>query len=217
MGPLLPDNPDYPPQIARLYIVDGATQQLYAHQALFPNSSPLILDVLQPLQEMLHACNHFVQKFRIAAAYNDPSILNLQWRITNGATAGTVNPRLYNVPQTSELAAFIQDAQQPCSYCGDIVVHRHGGGVKRMTELNHAYDPLHFVLLFPCGEADWHDGLHQVSDNIEATPEKPILWQFRAYQLQVSAGANCVLYQACKIAEEYFVDMFAKIEQSHLA
>ena len=27
-----------------------------------------------------------------------------------------------------------------------------------MTELNHAYDPLHFVLLFPRGEAGWHDG-----------------------------------------------------------
>ena len=197
--------------------MDGATQQLYARQALFPNSSPLRLDVLQPLQEMLHACNPFVQEFRIAAAYNDPSIPNLQWRITNGAPAGTVDPRLYNVPQTTELAAFIPDAQQPRSYCRDIVVHRHGGGVKRMTELNHAYDPLHFVLLFPRGEAGWHDGLRQASDDIEATPKKLTLRQFGAYRLQVRAGASCVLHQACKLAEEYFVDMFAKMEQSRLS
>ena len=86
-----------------------------------------------------------------------------------------------------------------------------------MMELNHAYDPLHFVLLFPRGEAGWHDGLRQASNDIEATPKKLTLRQFRAYRLQVRAGARCVLHQACKLAEEYFVDMFAKMEQSRLS
>ena len=34
----------------------------------------------------------------------------------------------------------------------DIVVYLRGGGVRRLNELNPAYDPLHFVLLFPRGE-----------------------------------------------------------------
>ena len=86
-----------------------------------------------------------------------------------------------------------------------------------MTELNRAYDPLHFVLLFPRGEAGWHHGLRQASDDIETTPKKLTLWQLGAYQLEVRAGARCVLHQACKLAEEYFVDMFAKMEQSRLS
>ena len=86
-----------------------------------------------------------------------------------------------------------------------------------MTELHHAYDLLHFVLLFLCSEVGWHDRLRQASNDIEAIPKKLMLQQFGVYRLQVCAGESFVLHQACNLAKEYFVDMFAKMEQRCLA
>ena len=61
-----------------------------------------------------------------------------------------VDPRTYNVPRVSDIAAFIPDRSHVAAP-RSIAVRMHGGGVKRITDLNSAYDPIHFAgqLTFP--------------------------------------------------------------------
>ena len=41
----------------------------------------------------------------------------------------------------------------------DIVVRKVGGGLHHISEFNQAFDPLHFVLLYPRGERGWGLGI----------------------------------------------------------
>ena len=38
----------------------------------------------------------------------------------------------------------------------DIILHKNDEAIKRINELNHTYDPLHYVLIFPFGQPGFH-------------------------------------------------------------
>ena len=49
--------------------------------------------------------------------------------------------------------------EQPES--GAVVLRMRNGAHYEIDEVNRAYDPLHFVLLFPCGDYGWRPGMHR--------------------------------------------------------
>jgi hypothetical protein len=51
-----------------------------------------------------------------------------------------------------------------------ILQAENGAGLFRISDLNAAYDPLHFVLMYPRGEAGWCDGISRAVDGIAAAP-----------------------------------------------
>lgn len=65
-----------------------------------------------------------------------------------------------NAPAASEMACIMPGEVSEAVRCNrDIVVYVKTGGVFRMSELNPAYDPLHFTLLFPNGDLGWHPAM----------------------------------------------------------
>ena len=66
--------------------------------------------------------------------------------------------RRYNLPTESEVALFLPNAPMGENRPRDIVVRVRGDrpGLQRISEFHAAFDPLHFVLLFPRGELGWH-------------------------------------------------------------
>ena len=127
MGPLIPEQPGTVPQFAQLYVLDSSEQQAAQRLVQFGNGQQrLQADIVQALQAMLHTCNPYVQDFKVAASYSDPHVPDLEWRIVEGKSH---DRHVYNVPCTSEIAAFVLDAQVARSYNRDIVIHPHGGGV----------------------------------------------------------------------------------------
>jgi len=142
---LLHPGPGERPQFAQLYILDGQAE-LDGRRGIMPH---IQADILQQLQEMLHLHNPFVRSLCAAAAIDAPNVPNV--RIIFRADGGP-DRRRYNEPTTPEVAAFVPDGVNTEIGTRDIVVYLRGGGVRRLNELNPAYDPLHFVLLFPRGE-----------------------------------------------------------------
>ena len=121
--------------------------QLKAWQGL-PLSSELREDLLRQLGAMLNTHNTYVQVFQHAAELEVP-IVTISLRCN-----ANVDSRTYNFPRVRDIAAFIPDRSHVAAP-RSIAIRMHGAGIKRITDLNSAYDPLHFVLLFLRGEQGW--------------------------------------------------------------
>ena len=63
--------------------------------------------------------------------------------------------RRYNAPASSEIAVLLPGDGMEASN-RDIVLHKKGGGIIRINEFNAAYDPLHYVLLFPHSDQGYY-------------------------------------------------------------
>ncbi|XP_019150680.1 PREDICTED: uncharacterized protein LOC109147533 [Ipomoea nil] len=70
----------------------------------------------------------------------------------------TKDARTYALPTTSEVAALIVGDIDPYMGQRDIVVECRSGALKRINELNPAYLPLQYPILFPYGE----DGFREI-------------------------------------------------------
>jgi hypothetical protein len=71
--------------------------------------------------------------------------------VTRVVGTGKVDRRRYNAPTASEVAGIIPGSSSR-AYTRDIIFRKRDGQVQHITDLNAAYQPLHFPLLFPRGE-----------------------------------------------------------------
>ncbi len=67
-------------------------------------------------------------------------------------TTPGVHTRLGNLPSADEVAVVICDSGGEEPNPKDVVIYRHGGSLEIVNDLNAAYSPLYYVLLFPRGE-----------------------------------------------------------------
>src|SRR6185437_14894242 len=103
------------------------------------------------LQNELHQINPFVKSFTSAGnAKTD----NMELIIHN--THGK-DMRQYNQPTASEVVDLDHVPGER-----DIVLKTHEGRLRRISELNGAYDPLQYPLLFPYGKYGWHDSIFRI-------------------------------------------------------
>ncbi|KAL7230042.1 hypothetical protein ACSBR2_008561 [Camellia fascicularis] len=71
-----------------------------------------------------------------------------------------LDPRIYNAPNTSQVAAIWHENDDNLDYRErDILVHKHEGQSQRIRYYYDCYDPLQYPLLFPFGEPGWHQGI----------------------------------------------------------
>src|SRR5450759_1619357 len=103
----------------------------------------------------MHEHNAYVRSFRAIASHTDCKDRNILLKASNKGQ----DARRYNLPTASEVAAIIPGDEMEQVDKRDIVVYVNGGGVCHISDANEAYIPLHFVLLFPYGEAGWHPGI----------------------------------------------------------
>ena len=77
--------------------------------------------------------------------------------------------RRYNQPTVSEVAVIFDMDHTPEPR--DIVIKTIEGDLKHINELNGAYDPLQYPLLFPYGEYGWHDRIFRSNEFDPHQPE----------------------------------------------
>ena len=87
-----------------------------------------------------------------------------------------------------------------------------------MNEGHATYCTLHYVLLFPRGEHEWHDELCQ---NVEedGTVKRTRITQtrFAAYRLQTRQNEKSLILRGGKLLQQYMVDMWAVADQARLS
>ena len=150
MGPLPPEE-GAKPAFAQLYILDPDKTNK-KRLDFFPDLSREVLD---KVDQMLRQHNGFVSLFERAVQTSNQENKPELKLVINANMNDVPNPRRYNTHTSNELAAFIPDGMVPEVNRRQIVLNVRCGGIKFTDDLHHDYDPLHFVLLFPRGEAGW--------------------------------------------------------------
>ena len=238
-GSLFPEE-GQAPRFAQIYIYDDA-DQVARRMCIF--NDQLDPQFLRVLQDALASVNPFVGLYRsvrerIRAPLTDTDDVRIVFR----AERTTRTSRQYALPTASEVAVLLPDHADQPDAGRDIIVEGRDGRLKRMNELHWAYDPLHYVLLFPRGEKGWspravrlirnghavdadNAGADDVSDADSDREEndqpgrptrRPFVSarQFYAYRLQVRPfdGTISVLHSCGRLFHQYIVDMYAKVE-----
>jgi len=148
----------------------------------------------------------------------------------------STDPRHYNLPTTTsnEIAVILSgDGDQPTS-ARDIVLHRHGGGLKEISYLHPLYPSLHYVLLFITEQLGWNHNIPYdiTADNQDDAVEdeegqkdqggqrskrKTVSQaEYSCYHLFPQVNESNHIFMAGKLFQEYTVDSWATSEQSHL-
>lgn len=233
MSTLLPpaDN-ETQPSYAQLYIYDpilATAQRMNRNPGLDEN-------VMRNLHDMIKA-NHFYaniyqQANEIFAGQAQTPNMQLKLHFDAGTDA-----RRYNLPTAQEVALILPGDGSEVDNRRDIILRYRaqlggGLGLQRIHQFHASYHPLHYVLLFPCGEHGWHTNIpwHQNADAQEqggdgdAEPDQdPEDVQGRvsqclyySYRLHTRPNDAPTLFQAGALFQQYIVDCWAATDQSRL-
>ncbi|KAF8987908.1 hypothetical protein BDZ89DRAFT_253112, partial [Hymenopellis radicata] len=155
MGALLPE-PGQTHSYAQLYIHDPAVA-LGIRQNTNPNLDPIIMT---DLQAMLNDCSPYVPLYKHKQAFlimrqrppEEQTDIGVRLHLSEGT-----DQRRYNLPTAGKIAAVIpgDGTEDNIKTDRDIILRMQGGGLRRISQINPLYSPLHYVLLFPKGELGW--------------------------------------------------------------
>ena len=141
------------PTYGQLYTLDGYAE-VAARVGVAPGQG-LNEDIVRRIATMLREHNPLTQMWRVAAARDAPNVVV-------SLSAELHDPhRRYNAPLVPEFGVFVPDNGDPDAPHAprQIRLQSHTGRLITVSELHPAYDPLHYVLLFPRGESGWHPAI----------------------------------------------------------
>ncbi|KNZ73733.1 hypothetical protein J132_10006, partial [Termitomyces sp. J132] len=214
-GALLPIEGNHP-VYAQLYFYDH-NQQLASCQQ---NNSRLDLQIMASLQDMLARVNPFIDLYKQARQIMREVLEGQPQRLSVTLRADFEDPRRHNNPNKQEgVAAIIPgDGSEEQSDNRDIVLHLHGGQLKRISHLHPYYTPLHYTIMFPTGEPGFHTNIHSHfgPENQQRAP-KVTQTAYYAYRLQKrTLEVNAALLWSGRLFQQYVVDAWASSEQNKL-
>lgn len=133
------------------------------------NKAHLQSTIVEELRQLLDQYNPYVKNYRfVRDRVSCNSVQDLKFRIIGKRNR---DPRRYNVPSTSEVAALIVGDIDTSHHDRDIIVETQGGRLKRISTLSSAYLPLQYPLLFARGEDGWC-GTIEYNDSLSHTAIK---------------------------------------------
>ena len=166
--------------------------------------SNLNVDDMRIIQDVLHKVNPFVHSYKAVLQLDPNTITEKRLVLRRDKKPSRAHNRTYNMPQaTNEIAIITKDDKLEPS---DIIVHKKGGGIWRISEWNRCYDPLHYVLLFPHGEDGWHGDMWKGGRRISPT-------QFYNYRFQIRPNESNNALHGAKLTQQYMCDTFYKSEK----
>jgi hypothetical protein len=175
-GSLLPER-GQPASYAQLYVYDPQA----AYRCRVTRNDNLSLSTLVSLQHVLRVHHKYSHIYRhaheVLQQYDSPTCYMKLCVLPQN------DSRRYNTPTVDEVAVVLPgDNAIKGDYC-NIILHLrpeyydgHHLRLRRINEGHPAYVPLHYVLLFPCGESGWYQGM-RVPNN----PRPITLLQYTAF------------------------------------
>ena len=169
-GSLLPSEGE-PPIYAQLYIYDPAD----ALNFRMANRWNTNLDhyTLVTLQDMLYCCHPAVQMYKQAYELTRNMPPEQQCKIALRFDQ-SCDRRRYNLPNATnnEIAVILPgDGDQPESTRDIVLYCRHGQPLQHISDLHPLYPALHYVLLFPTGQLQWHPQIKYTAANVGSKEE----------------------------------------------
>jgi hypothetical protein len=216
IGSLLP-RPGSSPVYAQLYIYDP--QEALDFRMNNTANTSLHTPTMQTLQDMLYRRHPGVQLYKQAFELTQNMGPDQQCRIALRFDHNT-DHRRYNLPTdtSNEIAVILPgDGDQPTA-ATDIILNRRGGGLKEISTLHPLYPSLHYVLLFPTGQLQWHPHIPlSLEDGHTQKREYVSQAEYFRYRLFPRLNESNHIFMAGKLFQEYAVDSWASTEQSRLS
>lgn len=152
IGALLPP-PGKSPVCAQLFVLDS-NQVVQAVRGLRFGDA-LREHMIEGLAAMFKQENLYARTFEHAAKLDAPNAI-----VKIFARPGPQS-RSYNLPTAPQVAILVPDSESVdiAGNTRDIIVRKRGGGLQHISEFNVAFDPLHFVMMYPRGERGWGIGI----------------------------------------------------------
>lgn len=93
-----------------------------------------------------------------------PSMDDVQLHISKDVN---LDQRVYNSPTADQVAAIWIEGNGPyIAVERDIIVHAQSGQRHRVKHYYGCYDPMQYPLLFPRGDAGWHQNITKIETEI---------------------------------------------------
>ncbi|XP_031108515.1 uncharacterized protein LOC116012990 [Ipomoea triloba] len=206
------------PKFAQLYIHDTENEvenRINAFRGDQPTTETH-LQIVQDIKQDLDDHNVLVKCFRWAQNHiksNPQSEFKMRLIGKRNGDA-----RTYNLPTVSEVAALIVGDLDPALGHRDIIVETKAGYLKRINELNPAYLPLQYPLLFPFGEDGYREDIQFNLDRLRTTGGRNKVSQreFFAYRIHERFGELSTLLHAKRLFQQFLVDAYTMVESSRL-
>ncbi|XP_031095107.1 uncharacterized protein LOC115999393 [Ipomoea triloba] len=174
------------------------------------------LEIVKDIKQDLDEHNVLVKSFRCAKGHIDSnSGVDFKMRLI-GKRNGYA--RTYNLPSVSEVAALIVGDIDPTMGSRDILVETNSGGLKRINELNPAYLPLQYPILFPYGEEGYREDILFNAVRIKQSGGRCRVSQreFFAYRIHERFNDLSTILYARRLFQQFLVDAYTMIESSRL-
>lgn len=215
-GSLLPEESSHP-RYSQLYVYDP--HAAYGYRVA--RNENLSLNTMRLLQCVMYDHNNYTPLYQ--HAHEILSLHGTQDYTVRLCVAPGNDPRRYNLPTADEVGVILPEGNQFQGDYRDIILHlrpqyyhnAHDNQdhlqLQRINEGHSAYVPLHYVLLFPYGEAGWYYELRVPGNRRRIT-----LLQYTAYRLHSRPTEFSTILRGCRLLQTYLVDMFACIDQQRL-
>ena len=210
IGPLFPQSGQQA-TYAQMFLLDS-NEQATAQKHIFSNlDEQLLLELI----DMMHDNNHYVHEFEY------------QTKRSTATTTITIptywgKSKTYYVPTVPEIAAAIpqQSVNYPTHHARQIILYKTKGALQTIKTYNAAFEPLHFVLLFPRGEEGWHPHIPLINNpELKAKRTKQFVTrlQYFTYRVQIrSSNEFPIFYLSGRLFQEWIVEMYMVWENEHL-
>ncbi|XP_031091157.1 uncharacterized protein LOC115996159 [Ipomoea triloba] len=217
IGSLLPTN-GVQPKFAQLYIHDTEHEIENRINSVRGENDKfnLHVDVVNDIKDVLDHYNVLVKSFRMAKSFIDS---NPQAEIKMGLIGRrNTDARTYSLPTASEVAALIVGDLDPTMGERDILVETRTGVLKRISELNPAYLPLQYPILFPYGEDGFREDI-LFSSNVSTqhfSRKSVSQREYFAFRIHERLDEISTLFYARRLFQQFLVDAYTMVESSRL-
>ncbi|XP_031101943.1 uncharacterized protein LOC116005845 [Ipomoea triloba] len=217
MGGLTPEEGN-PPKFAQLYIHDTENEVENRINSFGSSkfNAKLHVDIVEAIKQDLDDHNVLVKSFRLAKAQMQTNP-NIEYKMRLiGKRVG--DARTYNLPIASEVAALVVGDLDPSLGHRDILVETKAGALKRINELNPAYLPLQYPILFPYGEDGYREDIQFNITKNEGSGGRVRVSQreFFAYKIHDRFNEVSTMLYAKRLFQQFLVDAYTMVESSRL-
>ncbi|GAU39042.1 hypothetical protein TSUD_59980 [Trifolium subterraneum] len=218
IGSLIPNEGDRP-KFAQLYIYD-TQNEISNRLSHFSNQSAenqLDASLVGDLLKVMDDHNKLVESFRMVRDYNqEHGNVPVKLRLFRNRSC---DPRIYNVPEISEVAALIVGDFDSSEVGRDIVIREKGGYLQRIHETHPKYIPLQYPLLFPYGEDQYNENIRRnvlTSTGSLKKRRRVTLREFIAFRLQERTIEDSIVLNGRRLFQQFVVDLYSMIESQRL-
>ena len=202
-----------PPAFLQIYFMRDEEAQVERRNGMFHGRTDP--DVIRSLQEMLNAHNKYVQDFKSTMERMPSSEDNFRIVIHANRTPSGQHVGRYNPPATNEVAVLmVGELGVP----RDIVLQARSHQLQNINDTHPSYDALQYPLILWKGEDGYnYDKDMQLDpDTGRSTDRKVSANDFYAYRLMYRENEFNHLLRCQRLAQQFIVDMYAKIENERL-